>query len=230
MQAPKMVLDLFCGAGGAAMGLHQAWPDAEIVGVDIKPQPRYPFAFIQWDAMMFPLEGFDFIWASPPCQKYVCRRQGWDDSKHPDLIGPIRSKLMASKVPFVIENVSKAPLRPDVILCGVQFGLKVFRHRWFEIEGFQCSSPIHKKHDGHVYTGEYCTVYNGGDGIGGHGNDIIKRRATRAMSKALGVKQTFERWCVAMQIEWMTKDEITQAIPPAYSRYIAEQFLDADLR
>lgn len=217
-------MDLFCGAGGVAAGLRQAWPDAEIVGVDLTPQPRYPFTFVRADAMTFPLDGFDFIWASPPCQHYVCIRQGWDASRHPALIGPVRERLIKTNVPFVIENVRKAPIRADLVLCGQMFGLGVFRHRYFELGGFNAEQPKHQKHVGSVHTGEICTVYNGGDGVGGYGTNIVKRRAAREKMKAAGIQQTTERWKKAMDIDWMTREELTQAIPPAYSRYIAEQF------
>ncbi len=212
-------LDLFCGAGGASRGLYDA--GLEVVGVDINPQPHYPYEFHQADALTFPLEGFDFIWASPPCQHYVCKRQGWNYERHPDLIEPIRHRLLATRLPFVIENVRRAPLRPDLVLCGTMFDLKVFRHRYFEIERFDVQPIPHQTHKGSVYTGEFCAVYNGGDGVGGYGTNVVKRRAARERMKALGVKQTYERWCEAMGIDWMTKDELTQAIPPAYSRYIA---------
>lgn len=219
------ILDLFCGAGGAAMGLHRVFPGADIHGVDLALQPNYPFNFIHADVLHLQWDdAFDFIWASPPCQRYVCERQGWPSSRHPDLIGPVRKLLLKTGTPFVIENVRKAPLRPDLVLCGTMFDLKVFRHRYFEIEGFQTTQPRHYKHQGSVYTGEYCTVYNGGDGVGGYGTDIVKRRAARQRMKTLGVRQTFERWCAAMDIDWMTRDELTQAIPPAYSEYIAREF------
>lgn len=218
------VLDLFCGAGGASMGLYQAWPDAEIIGVDIKPQPRYPFQFVRANAMEYPLEGFDFIWASPPCQYYVCKRQGWDTGKHLPLIDPIRLRLLQTGIPFVIENVRRAPIRVNLMLCGTMFDLKVFRHRYFEIEGFKIETKQHYKHVGSVHTGEYCTVYNGGDGVGGYGTNIVKRRAARAKMKAAGITQSTERWKEAMGIDWMERQELTESIPPAYSRYIAQQF------
>jgi DNA (cytosine-5)-methyltransferase 1 len=104
------LLDLFCGAGGAAMGYHRA--GFEVVGVDINPQPHYPFEFHQADAMTYPLDGFDAIHASPPCQAY--------------------SVATAVHVPFVIENVPGAPLRGTLLLCGSMFGLEVRRHRIFE--------------------------------------------------------------------------------------------------
>src|SRR5258708_28352590 len=124
------VLDLFCGAGGAAMGLPRAWPDAEILGVDIVPQPRYPFKFVQADAMTFPLEGYDFIWASPPCQAFSKTRR-ITGKEYPDLIDPIRQRF-PTRIPYVIENVTGAPLFAPVMLCGTMFGLKVIRHRNFE--------------------------------------------------------------------------------------------------
>src|SRR3990167_2619727 len=126
------VLDLFCGAGGAAMGLHWAWPNAEPVGVDIKPQPRYPFTFVQADAVTYPLEGFDFIWASPPCQAYSALK-GLTTTEYPMLVDAIRDRLEASGKPWIIENVVGANLRNPVQLCGSMFGLGVWRHRRFEM-------------------------------------------------------------------------------------------------
>lgn len=125
------LLDLFCGAGGAGMGYHRAGFD--VVGVDIAPQPRYPFEFHQADAMTYPLDGFDAIHASPPCPRYanVTRWRG-DQDAHPDLLPPIRQRLDESGLPWVIENVVGAPMRADLMLCGSMFGLKVRRHRWFE--------------------------------------------------------------------------------------------------
>jgi len=123
------LLDLFCGAGGAAMGYHRA--GFEVVGVDITPQPHYPFEFHQGDAMTFPLEGFDVIHASPPCQTYI-RGGTVDKAKHPDLLPSVRYGFEWEGVPYVIENVPGAPMRPDVILCGSMFGLGIRRHRWFE--------------------------------------------------------------------------------------------------
>ena len=113
------------------MGYHRAGFD--VVGVDINPQPRYPFAFHQADAMTFPLDGFDAIHASPPCQFYA-NVTAWRGrpADHPDLIAATRERLDAAGVPWVMENVPEAPVRPDFLLCGSQFGLKVRRHRAFE--------------------------------------------------------------------------------------------------
>ncbi|MCZ7417685.1 DNA cytosine methyltransferase [Streptomyces sp. WMMC897] len=125
------VLDLCCGAGGMSMGYHLA--GFEVVGVDITPQPRYPFEFHQADALTFPFEGFDLVHASWPCQAFapVTAWRG-DRDAHPDLLTPGRARLQASGLPWVIENVPQAPLRPDYLLCGTQFGLRVRRHRAFE--------------------------------------------------------------------------------------------------
>ena len=140
------VLDLFCGAGGAAMGLHRAWPDAEITGVDIKPMPRYPFKFIQADAMEFSLEGYDFIWASPPCQAWsVMQRANVMRKDHPQLIDVTREKLEKSGAAWCMENVPGAPLRRQMMLCGLSFRLRVLRHRYFESSWF-VMAPAHVTH------------------------------------------------------------------------------------
>ena len=130
------LLDLFCGAGGAAMGYHRA--GFEVVGVDIKPQPHFPFEFHQADALEFPLDGYDAIHASPPCQHYapVTRWRGSRDS-HPDLVPAVRARLRVCGVAWAIENVTGSPLMPDFMLCGSMFGLPVRRHRYF-----QTSVPI----------------------------------------------------------------------------------------
>jgi DNA (cytosine-5)-methyltransferase 1 len=143
LNAP-VLLDLFCGAGGAAMGYHLT--GFRVVGVDISWQPRYPFEFRQADAMTYPLEGFDAIHASPPCQAYSAMRTSWNArGDHPQLIQPVRERLREAGVPWVMENVPGAPLEPLFLMCGSAFGLGVpgyqlRRHRWFEVSGFWAMS------------------------------------------------------------------------------------------
>lgn len=198
-------LDLFCGAGGVSMGLHRAGFD--VTGVDIEPQPRYPFAFVQADALRPPFElaSFDLIAASPPCQAYTLA-QRIQDNEHPSLIEPVRDMLKASGVPYAIENVPGAPLRRPVVLCGSMFGLRTYRHRLFETS-FPCEQPI-------------CT----------HTAPITKMgRAPKdgefihVVGNFSGVAEARE----AMGIDWMTRDELAQAIPPAYSEFIGRAALAA---
>ncbi len=203
------VLDLFCGAGGAAMGLHRAWPEAEIVGVDIKPMPRYPFTFVQADAMTYPLEGFDFIWASPPCQAYsrATVSSGHPES-HPQLIEGVRARLAAQPAPWVMENVVGAPMLHGFQLCGTLFGLgtkdrDLHRHRLFEgsvlILAPRC---VHNRAAVGAYGG------GGHDNHGGYAGNAAEVRE-------------------AMGMPWATRDEACQAVPPAYSEYIARQLTPA---
>lgn len=198
------VLDLFSGAGGSAWGLHLAWPDAEIVGVDIAPQKHYPFTFVQGDALNppFDLKEFDFIWASPVCKGYSTTAALWD-REHPLDIPKVRSLLEQSGRPYVIENVKGAPLRDPIMLVGTMFGLKVWRPRLFESNcslSFELMPPLHAKHAAmgrKPKSEEFITP-------AGHFSDVPYARR-------------------AMGIDWMTQGELAQAIPPAYSFYIARQ-------
>jgi DNA (cytosine-5)-methyltransferase 1 len=200
---PVKVLDLFCGAGGAAMGLHQAWPEAEITGIDIKPQPRYPFRFIQADATAFPLNDYDFIWASPPCQAYTTQGRG---RGHPELIIPTRELLINTHKSYVIENVIGAPLLHPVLLCGSMFDLGVRRHRHFEASFTVPTMPC--RHNGHEIRAYY----------GAWGREAFRARKPGNKDTLRG---TVERAPQDMGIDWMTWAELTQAIPPAYSEWIA---------
>lgn len=203
---PK-ALDLFCKAGGASMGLHLAGFD--VTGVDIEPQPRYPFRFIQADALGFPLEGYDFIWASPPCQRYSIASQCRPGlaGEYPDLIAPIRDRLERAGVPYVIENVAGAfrLLRKPLLLCGTMFGLDLYRHRFFEAN-YDLGYILHPNHlticsrAGHWKPGTWVSVT---------GNC-----APIELSKK------------AMQIDWMNRAELAEAIPPAYSEYIGKIALE----
>jgi DNA (cytosine-5)-methyltransferase 1 len=208
-------LDLFCGAGGASMGLHRAGFD--VTGVDIKRQPRYPFRFVQADALAppFDLSRFDFIWASPPCQGYsIMRNLPWLRNKvYPLLIEPIREMLIASGAPWVIENVMGAHL-PAGWLCGGMFGLPFFRHRAFECN-FPWLQPGHPPHRHTVRNGRTC---------GSRARDIVHNGARRLganVGHAAGVALARE----AMDVPWMSREEITQAVPPAYSEFIGRAFL-----
>jgi len=134
MDKPRL-LDLFCGAGGAAMGYSRA--GFEVVGVDINPQPHYPFRFILADALTYPIEGYVAIHASPPCQSYTRKRSSWGRERtnfieHPDLLAVTRDKLLSSKLPYVIENVEGSPIKSQVMLCGSMFKLNIHKHRYFE--------------------------------------------------------------------------------------------------
>lgn len=147
MKRPR-VLDLFCGAGGAAAGIHRAWPNAQITGVDIIPQKNYPFDFVQADAMGFSLEGYDLIWASPVCKRYTIMAH-YGNNRHskpdrwPDQIPLLRVRLKQSNIPYIIENVTRAPLESDAFLCGQMFGLPLIRHRLFETSFFWLR-PFHQ--------------------------------------------------------------------------------------
>jgi DNA (cytosine-5)-methyltransferase 1 len=196
-------LDLFCCAGGAARGLQQA--GYHVTGVDIRPQPRYAGdVFIQADAMEVDWMGYDLIWASPPCQRYSCMRPELADS-HPDLIGPVRDRLLALGTPYIIENVEGAPLRNPLMLCGTMFGLLVIRHRLFET-----NPPIY-------FPPATCT----------HQRPVVTRGKRpdrdRHYACVVGHSSDLEFTRLAMGINWMSTREISQAIPPAYARWLAEQ-------
>lgn len=229
LDTPKrpLLLDLFCGAGGCAVGYHRAGFD--VVGVDIKPQPRYPFEFIQADALEYILELagyanglYDAIHASPPCQAYtsLSSMKHVQANNHKDLIPATRALLVKSGLPYVIENVPGAPLRNPMMLCGTMFdGLGVKRHRLFEsnvslVSTKRCDHSRHRNpprfktfRHGVWYLSRFCPAYGHGGGKG-----------------ASGVAD----WGPAMGIDWMpSRRQIAQAIPPAYTEFIGRQLLAA---
>jgi len=209
------LLDLFCGAGGAAAGYNRAGFD--VVGVDIKPQPRYPFEFHQADAFEYLREHgheFDTIHASPPCQKYSRATKSCNRDNHPDLLPEVRRLLAKIGAPYVMENVPGAPMASGAItLCGLMFGLKVFRHRLFESSAILLQ-PEHVSHKGlRVGDGMYSVAGSGG------------RWKTWGVVKRDVSKGTVVEWRDAMGIPWMTRRELTQAIPPAYTEYIGRQLM-----
>lgn len=213
------LLDLFCCAGGAGQGYREA--GFEVVGVDIHPQPRYPFGFIQADALTLKAEflaTFDAIHASPPCQSYsdLAKRNGNADA-WPRLIEPVREMLSEIGLPYVIENVEGAPLLNPVVLCGTMFpGLRVLRHRLFEAN-FHIAVPPHGKHP-KVHTFDKRKSHYG------QTNDMID-----FVQVTGGGNCTVAAARDAMGIEWMNKGELNEAIPPAYTRHIGK-FLMAHLR
>ena len=213
------LLDLFCGAGGAAKGYADA--GFEVVGVDIKPQPRYPFEFHQADAMTFPLDGFDAIHASPPCQRFSQlskTNKGLGRTyEHPDLVAPMRERLIATRVPYVIENVICSPLIHPTMLCGTSFGLPLRRHRLFEASFFVIGAPLCAH--GRFTEPRYWTGWTQGGRTVGN-----KRRST--VVQVYGNAGEKHEWPAAMGIDWMTSDELAQAIPPAYTRFIGKRLLE----
>ncbi len=211
------LLDLFAGAGGSAVGYHQAG-FTEIVGVDIEPQPNYPFEFIQGNALDFDpgmFRTFDLIHASPPCQEHVAlsvNRHGKDAARWPDLIDPTRQLLEASGVPYVIENVVGAPLRDPLRLTGEIFGLSTSRPRLFELGGWFAMSPSPARRQT-----DAVAVYGKPDG---------RRLWTRVDGSELRAWSSIEEGREALGVPWMTEElEVREAIPPAYTRFIGEAFL-----
>ena len=211
-----LLLDLFCGQGGAAMGYHRAGFD--VIGVDIVPRPRYPFPFVLADALLppFDLARFDAIHASPPCQAYSSSTPSRTRGDHPMLVDATREMLTEAGRPAVIENVPGSPVHGDFMLCGTMFGLRsasglhVQRHRYFETVGWipdalgpQCA---HKP-------GRTMTIAGNGTASG---NKLT-----------LGRNVSVDEWREGMGMPWATRYGISQAIPPAYSEFIGAQLLEA---
>lgn len=203
-------LDLFCGAGGASEGLRRA--GFEVVGVDDFSMPRYPFEFHQTSPMRFPLEGFDHVHASPPCQRWSTgTKKDGDPDSWPDFIADLRRRFEAelpAGVTWSIENVPGAPLLNPTMLCGTMFaGLRVIRHRHFETN-FPLPQPEHPPHP-LVYT-----------------RDKRKAHYGRLDERTAYVQVTGGGNCSvaaardAMGIEWMNKTELNEAIPPVYAEYV----------
>lgn len=210
------LLDLFCGAGGAAWGYYKA--GFEVIGIDKNPQKNYPFDFIQYDAIQYIKElspaqtKFSAIHASPPCQNASNstaphRKRG---KQYIDLIPDTRKELSKFEVPTVIENVSNADIRPDLVLYGYMFGLKVIRKRKFEINNCFIMQPGGQKL-GSVKNGDFCSIFGKGAYKKSKYDEYPKFRKGK-------VRDT---WSFAMGIEhYMSDIEISQSIPPAYTHYI----------
>ncbi|WP_354644974.1 DNA methylase [Kitasatospora camelliae] len=207
------------------MGLYLAGFD--VLGVDLRDQPNYPFAFVQGDAIEFIREhghGFDLNSAGPPCQ-FDCTLTAGTNAcyreRYPDLLEPTRQALESTGRPYVIEQPpgrASRRMRVDLTLCGEMFRLGVLRHRNFELGGWSMARPAHVPHHGRVagyrhgvrYDGPYFQVYGNGGGKG-----------------------TVAEWQDAMRIRWTdVRREIAEAIPPAYAEFIgraAARALGADL-
>lgn len=186
------------------MGYYRAGFD--VVGVDIKPQPHYPFEFHQADALTYPLDGFNAYHASPPCQKWAT---GFNPhrGKYPDLIDTIRERFIDTAKPWVIENVPKAPIRADFALTGDMFGLPIKRMRHFETNWWN-GLVLSGKHE---RTQPTITVTGSGTPTGTY---LLYGRALKM----------FE-FKAAMGIDWMNRHELSEAIPPAYTEYIGKYLL-----
>jgi DNA (cytosine-5)-methyltransferase 1 len=210
VRQPRL-LDLFCGAGGATRGYQDA--GFHVTGVDIEPQPNYcGDDFYQYDAIAWLEEAvltrFDVIHASPPCQRYSAMascRPGLAET-YPDLIAPTRDLLEKIGMAYVIENVPGAPLRADATLCGQMFGLDLYRHRLFE-----SNVPLDEpEHPGHVLPASRAGHWTPGTvmSVSGHVAPIAHAR------KIMG-------------IDWTTRAELAEAIPPAYTQFIGERLIGA---
>ncbi|MGY1499302.1 DNA methylase [Streptomyces sp. QTS52] len=222
MTTPR-VLDLFSCSGGAGMGYHRA--GFEVDGCDIADRPRYPFAYHRGDALEYlahlittgEIGRYTIVHASPPCQAGCAltvgtnHSQGWGGT-HEDLVAPTRALLDRTGLPYVIEQPNgRAAIRKDVSLCGVMFGLGVFRHRNFELGRWSTATPKHVKHDGYV-RGWRHGVYRDGPYIAAYGKGGGKGDTTE-MQTAMGITWTDVR------------EELTEAIPPAYTHWLATAFL-----
>lgn len=194
-----IALDLFCCQGGASQGLAAA--GFQVVGIDIVSQPNYPFPFIRADAITALPAGFDFVWASPPCQAHT-QAQRIRGNEHPDLIEPTRAMLRAAGIPYVIENVVGAPLESPIMLCGAMFKLGTYRHRLFECS-FPIEAPHHPEHTAlttkmgrPVRDGEMMHIVGNFSGV----------------DRARGI----------MGAQWMNRDGLREAIPPAFAKFIGD--------
>jgi len=223
------LLDLFCGAGGCSVGYHRAGFD--VVGVDVSPNAgrRYPFEFHagDWSVVVngLDLDSFDAIHASPPCQAYSITRHSHSVA-HPDLLVPVRDLLRSTGKPYVIENVVGAPLVNPITLCGTMFDLATIdddgmtlylkRHRLFESNVF-------------IYPAGQCrcnAFRDRGWKVGGvYGGGSVDRAHTQNVRRG-GYTPGKEKRAELIGADWMTQDQLSQAIPPAYTQHIGEQLID----
>lgn len=200
------LLDLFCCEGGASTGYAQA--GFEVVGVDIAPQPRYPFEFHQADALYYLMAHgaeFDAVHASPPCQAHT-RAQKIQGNEHPDLLAPTRFVLELWGGPYVIENVPGAPLIEPVELCGSMFGLSTYRHRLFETN-WDLAVPEHPAHVARTTK---------------MGRAPVEGEFMHIVGNFSGVDKGRE----VMEMPWASRDGLREAIPPAYTRWIGAQLME----
>lgn len=199
-------LDLFCCEGGATKGLQRA--GFHVTGVDIRKQSRYcGDVFIQGDALTISLEGYDFIWASPPCQSYSAAMKHLA-APQPMLIEPIRERLEASKSRWVIENVVGAPLRSPLVLCGTMFGLRIHRHRLFEGPGIFSLLPDCFARD---------PVLN-----------PHRKESRDRMYAEFGRQDCEKLWRDEMGVSWMSRHGTREAVPPCYAEFIGRQVLESN--
>ncbi len=216
------LLDLFCGAGGASVGYHCV--GFEVVGVDIRPQKHYPFEFHQADALTYPLDGFDVIHASPPCQRDSNGRnyngkKRQELERYPELIEPTFARLKGTRKPFVVENVMGASHRFSyaIKICGTSLGLRVQRHRLFgsNICLFSAGLCSHKlgdvsvRRNGRQYLGRYRKVFT--------------KKGQQVMRPYYCLGSEARK---AMGIDWMNLEELGEAIPPAYTEFIGKQLMN----
>jgi DNA (cytosine-5)-methyltransferase 1 len=214
--ARPRLLDLFCCAGGAGVGYERA--GFEVVGVDLSPQPNYPFEFIEADALKLDrdfLASFDALHASPPCQSYSdLAKRNRNAHRWPRLVEPVRMMLRRLGVPYIIENVEGAPLLDPVVLCGTMFpSLRVIRHRLFE-SNLPLEVPDHRPHP-LVFTHDKRKAH-----YGKLDQDVSFVQVTG------GGNCTIANAKDAMGINWMTKNELNEAIPPAYTEYLGRQVIE----
>jgi DNA (cytosine-5)-methyltransferase 1 len=212
------LLDLFCGAGGAAMGYHRA--GFEVVGVDNKPQPNYPFEFHQDDALAFlsrRWSDYDAIHASPPCQAYskALDLRARDRTRHPDLVADSRELLNQTGLLWVIENVPGAPLKNPLQLCGSSFGMDLRRHRLFE-----CNFSVMVPPCSHAWQTRRFPGTPRKDG---------SRPLAPVVNFMAKDPKRHERLSKAMGINWMGWNELVEAIPPIYTEHIGE-YLMAEIK
>jgi DNA (cytosine-5)-methyltransferase 1 len=252
MSRPRL-LDLFCGAGGSAMGYHRAGFD--VVGVDIKPQPHFPFEFIQADweeplaylPRLWEREGIPYaIHASPPCQRYSTMTAKWGrQEQHPDLVAPVREALQEIEVPFVIENVEGAPLLNPVMLCGSMFNLAAELHYScdcgyqfpVELGKYGCPNCLGERQSKLCYKYQLRRhrLFETSWGIlfppatcCHQGAALPVYGHAGGSSKRDGLKFTgVSAWREGMGIDWMTQGELAESIPPAYTEYIGKYLLQA---
>lgn len=202
------LLDLYCCGGGAGMGYHNA--GFEVTGIDIVPQPKYPFQFIQGDALEYldkHHHQYDVIHASPPCQAFTKagKEHRKNGKEYADFLAATREALKSIGKPYIIENVPDAPMEEPVILCGSMFGLKTYRHRLFE-SNLDIKAPTHPKH----------IAKNTKMGRAPKNGEFIQ-----VVGHFSGVPFARE----AMGIEWLGQKELAQAIPPAYTEYLGRQVI-----